>query len=174
MLTYAVKALFAKEAGSLETCQIDEAIAFDASENLPVKSRLTGKVIFIKLEHEINVQLEDVKLDIEATCSRCLTKYQQPLRIPFAEREFSVDLPEAESLPGEDLFFIDKRTWKISLLEMVRQEILLHFPSIPVCSVSCKGLCDQCGKNLNLAICSCPRSTEEKEKPLKILKDFLR
>lgn len=173
MLTYSVKSLTAKSVGSSETHRVNETISFDEAEHLFPLSPLTGTLRFIKLPHEINVRMEDFEIDIEATCSRCLKKFPQPIVIPLADREFLIDLPQSELTPGEDFFSVDKKTWEIALLEMVRQEILLHFPSIPVCSKSCKGLCNECGKNLNERECGCIREIEiPKEKPLKDLKKF--
>lgn len=37
----------------------------------------------------------------------------------------------------------------------IREEILLQVPHFPVCSPDCKGLCPQCGINLNLGSCEC-------------------
>lgn len=174
MLTYSVKALSSKRAGASESHTVNEAITLEPSENLQTLSRLTGKVTLIKLEHEISVRIENFEIDIEARCAKCLKKFSQHVSIPLAEREFIIDLPEDELLPGEDYFMIDKKTREISLLEMVRQEILLHFPPIPVCSKSCKGLCGKCGNDLNNKECGCVRNTEiPKDNPFKKLKSNL-
>jgi uncharacterized protein len=36
-----------------------------------------------------------------------------------------------------------------------REELLLHVPGFPVCGEECKGLCAQCGANLNTDSCRC-------------------
>jgi len=43
----------------------------------------------------------------------------------------------------------------VDLTPLVREAILLAFPNFPVCSAKCKGLCPQCGANLNTAACGC-------------------
>lgn len=43
----------------------------------------------------------------------------------------------------------------VDLTEDIRESILLAFPSYPVCRDSCKGLCAQCGANLNEETCNC-------------------
>lgn len=37
----------------------------------------------------------------------------------------------------------------------IREDILLQVPHFPVCSPDCKGLCPQCGTNLNHGRCGC-------------------
>jgi uncharacterized protein len=43
----------------------------------------------------------------------------------------------------------------VDLTEDIREAVLLAIPSFPVCSTSCKGLCPQCGANLNEGPCAC-------------------
>ena len=71
----------------------------------------------------------------------------------------------------EDVFLINKKDMTVDLSEVLRQEILLHFPLIPVCSKSCKGLCPKCGIDLNKKTCECKKETTA-DKPLAILKQF--
>ncbi len=48
----------------------------------------------------------------------------------------------------EDTDFVD-------ITEDMRENLLLHIPGFPVCSEECKGLCTQCGTDLNKGSCSC-------------------
>ncbi len=41
------------------------------------------------------------------------------------------------------------------LTEELRECIILSFPSNPLCSADCKGLCPRCGADLNKGKCSC-------------------
>ncbi len=43
----------------------------------------------------------------------------------------------------------------------MREDLLLHMPRFPVCGGECKGLCAQCGVNLNEGSCGC----KVKERP---------
>jgi len=56
----------------------------------------------------------------------------------------------------------------------VREDLLLEIPGFPLCDTRCKGLCPQCGQDLNAASCGCA-STEEAPSPwsaLDSLKDI--
>lgn len=43
----------------------------------------------------------------------------------------------------------------VDLTSDIREAIILAFPSYPVCDPDCKGLCPQCGTNLNEKACEC-------------------
>lgn len=44
----------------------------------------------------------------------------------------------------------------LDLTEDLREELLLELPGYPLCRPDCKGLCPQCGRNLNEGDCGCP------------------
>ena len=46
-----------------------------------------------------------------------------------------------------------KPTDVVDITDDVRQEIMLAYPTVPICRADCKGLCGSCGQNLNLASC---------------------
>ena len=52
----------------------------------------------------------------------------------------------------------------MDLTEDVRDDILLAFPSRCLCRAECKGLCPDCGQNLNARECDC-RSEASDESP---------
>ena len=72
-------------------------------------------------------------------CSRCARFFASEVRDDQFDRVLDV--------PGD-------RT-SVDLTMDIRETILLHFPGYPVCSANCKGLCVQCGANLNVAPCGC-------------------
>jgi uncharacterized protein len=43
----------------------------------------------------------------------------------------------------------------IDVSALVQEQILLTLPSVPLCKEECKGLCAQCGVNLNQETCEC-------------------
>ena len=46
---------------------------------------------------------------------------------------------------------------EIDLEEVLREQILLSLPIQPLCKESCKGLCPQCGADLNIKNCDCKK-----------------
>ena len=98
--------------------------------------------------------------DLAGQCARCLEEFPLALSRPFSW----VLLPASPQgvfgreteLNQEDLAasFYSGDSVDVSLL--VREQFFLSLPSSPLCQETCKGLCEQCGVNLNSEECSCP------------------
>lgn len=82
-------------------------------------------------------------------CDRCLEKYVTSITIPFMEefRENAdvADLDEFSTYNGDE----------IELDDLIRENIILAKPIKMVCSEGCRGLCPNCGTNLNFSTCAC-------------------
>lgn len=50
---------------------------------------------------------------------------------------------------------------QIDLTDDIRDAILLRTPHFPLCNAACKGLCAQCGSNLNNGPCDCSPPRED-------------
>jgi uncharacterized protein len=102
---------------------------------------------------------------IETDCVRCL----EPFVIAIHEELDLLYLPQAKNVgPGsdkdeereleeEDLAVSFFRDDKIDLNQMIWEQVYLALPMKPLCKDDCRGLCSQCGTNLNLSKCSCER-----------------
>ena len=98
--------------------------------------------------------------DLAGQCARCLEEFPLALSRPFSwvllpANPQGVFGRETE-LNQEDLAasFYSGDSVDVSLL--VREQFFLSLPSSPLCQETCKGLCEQCGVNLNSEECSCP------------------
>ncbi|MBI4994761.1 DUF177 domain-containing protein [Candidatus Peregrinibacteria bacterium] len=169
MLNFSVGALIAKSQGAKENFSVDEPVNFENEGDPKLTDNVVFTVQFLKLPREINVQIKNLKTQAQCVCSRCLKKFLCNIEVPFAEREFIIDLPVADIEEGEDVRYVNKETNRIDLTDMVREEILLHFSLVPVCSDSCKGLCDKCGINLNEKTCLCEHDDKKKISPFRFL-----
>ncbi len=81
-------------------------------------------------------------------CSRCLTPVSVDRNATLSE----VYGAEAE-LPDDVLPYNGEY---IDLTETIRETLILSEPMKVLCRPDCKGLCPQCGANLNEGPCSCP------------------
>ena len=93
-------------------------------------------------------------------CSRCLEPLDVSYEIDFLEEFLPiVDVYTGARLPREDddSFAIDEQQI-LDLSEAVRQYRLTARSMHPLCREDCRGLCPECGGNLNLGPCSCPPS----------------
>lgn len=97
-------------------------------------------------------------------CVRCLRPYNQPLAWEFTEL-YAFDrrsMTESELLVPEN--------GHIDLQPLVREYAILELPILPLCREDCKGLCLECGQDLNEKDCG---HRPEGDSPFSILKDLL-
>lgn len=169
MVHFNIGAFVHKPQGSKEVFDINEKLIFDAQSKFDLTGQVRARVQLLKLPHEINVMLKDLKFTVNCICGRCLKHFQVNVNVPFAEREFIIDLDEHDLMEGEEVFYVAKGSNEIVLDEMIREEIMLHSPHIPVCFEGCKGLCYRCGVNLNEASCNCHHDHPSGSSPFKAL-----
>src|SRR4029077_14778902 len=62
-------------------------------------------------------------------------------------------------LRAEDLEFSLYEGEEVNLTPLIREQMLLALPTRPMCREDCRGLCPQCGANLNERDCGCDRET---------------
>jgi uncharacterized protein len=101
---------------------------------------------------------------IRIDCSRCLKEFDTPLASDFAltyAREVQglmdvLDEKEIE-LKLEDVGLLYFRGEEINLQQGLQEQVVMAFPLQPLCAKDCKGLCPQCGSDLNLKACGCER-----------------
>jgi uncharacterized protein len=58
-------------------------------------------------------------------------------------------------------FYEEENKNEIDLTDDIREDILIRFPVNLKCSENCKGLCTECGQNLNEDECSCSENSED-------------
>jgi len=58
----------------------------------------------------------------------------------------------------------------IDLSEVLTEQLQFQVPFQPLCSDDCKGMCTQCGADLNVGRCACAKIVQQK--PFSMLKDF--
>jgi uncharacterized protein len=99
-----------------------------------------------------------VKTELELPCSRCLEPYRMPIDTPFELRYLPATDASSETereIEEEDLETSYYRDDQIDLNELLREQFYLALPMKPLCQEGCKGLCPQCGTNLNTGTCDC-------------------
>ena len=103
------------------------------------------------------------RLDLE--CVRCLELYEQDLQWSFTE------LYAFDKRSITDSGLILPEDGHIDLEPLMRDYALIEVPINPLCKLDCKGLCSQCGENLNLV--DCGHLQEDSDSPFSALKSLL-
>ena len=104
------------------------------------------------------------RTELELPCSRCLEPFRMPVDSSFDLRflpatEMAAD--EEREVQEEDLETSYYRDDQIDLNELLREQFYLALPMKPLCAEDCKGLCAQCGTNLNTGTCACAVGWED-------------
>jgi uncharacterized protein len=121
---------------------------------------LTVDAIVSLVSEEIRVQGR-LEVEVEAECSRCLELVRIPVKKDFdlfyrssktltpTKRDEEIELKPQELDVG---FFVGTG---LELNDTLREQILIEVPMQPMCQPRCRGLCPECGANLNVAPCGC-------------------
>lgn len=114
-------------------------------------------------------------LTLALSCTRCLKDFEQPMHVTFEEQYYpTVDILTGMPMPTfdqEEIFPIDDHH-QIDLTEAVRQNLLTALSIVRICQEDCKGICSQCGKDLNLGPCDCKPEMDSRLSVLeKLLQD---
>lgn len=156
-------------------CEFEEAfqsgvidLGGDVRQCTPLKA--TGRAELVEEHTGKREVIKDIRLrgrlsvGLELQCARCLEPVRQdvnrqfellyrPLGADAGRDELSVTDAEAEIgyYRGEGILLED----------VLREQVLLALPLKTICQENCKGLCPQCGKNLNQEQCSCTVPAED-------------
>jgi len=99
-----------------------------------------------------------VRTELELACSRCLEPFRLPVDAAFDLRYHpasEMSSAEESGIEEEDLETSYYRDEQIDLNELMREQFYLALPMKPLCQDGCRGLCPQCGTNLNQGACDC-------------------
>ena len=135
----------------------------------PLEVRATAEL----LEGQIRITGE-LHTRLEMTCARCLEPvnedvardfdlFYRPLASMTKEEEERLKLDDTEIafFEGQGLFLAD----------VLAEQVLLALPMKAICRSDCRGLCPQCGVNLNNEECRCEAHvTDPRTAPLARLK----
>ncbi len=109
----------------------------------------------------------DLFCELSVACDRCAELTHPQFRFSFTHPVLQPLQPESEDI---NALSADASSC-LDLAEVARADLLLELPSKFLCSPDCKGLCPQCGKNLNFESCTC--KTHSIDPRLEILKNLI-
>ena len=108
-------------------------------------------------------------------CGRCLDEMEVPVdarfELRYVPQEQNAGEPERE-IAEDDLTTAYYREGALDVVDMLREQFQLALPMKPLCAESCRGLCPECGANLNRANCGCDPTWVDPR--LALLKDLLK
>jgi uncharacterized protein len=119
--------------------------------------------IFFKRENQRIQAQGKIKTAISLVCVRCLEQFELKINSRFDIILFPKELVDVRStsLDEEELEYIFFENDQIDLEKILIEQVNLFIPFKPVCSPDCKGICPDCGANLNRSACPCEQSKNE-------------
>ena len=141
---------------------VDEKSDLGLDKNIDFDLNVTRVIRDISVNGKIN-------FGIRAICSRCLTEVKKDLNsdvnlILTPKDEFFAESGD-EDLDHE---FYEGDT--VDLSGYLRELIAITIPINFICGIGCKGLCSNCGINLNNNECNCKKN--ERKSAFAVLKDI--
>jgi uncharacterized protein len=114
---------------------------------------LSGIASFQRTQNGLRL-LGDFNAETKAACVRCLVEFPFSVKTEFEEIFTYPNHPlsENEALIPEN--------GTLDLEEMISDYLMLEVPINPFCKEDCRGLCAECGQNLNLGACPHHPSSE--------------
>jgi uncharacterized protein len=140
----------------------------EARQRTPLTA--AGRAEVVEEHHGKHKVLKDIRLrgrlsaEVELDCARCLEPVAQEI-----VREFELLYRPQGADAGRDELSVTDAEAEIGyyqgdgllLEDVLREQVLLALPVKITCRDDCKGLCPQCGKNLNQEQCSCAAPAED-------------
>jgi uncharacterized protein len=111
---------------------------------------LRGPINFTRVQGGILVQA-NLQVQAQVECVRCL----EPFPFPF-EMEVEEVIGFAGKLRPGITYQLDEEGG-FNPLPLLREQVWVSLPMKPICQPDCRGLCPECGANLNIEPCTCNR-----------------
>ncbi len=158
VLKYNVSLLLKPEVGATLSLDVDEV--HQTLRDLKV-DYVRGHLLLTRTNRGVLAKGQ-FSTELEAECVRCLDPFHLALTVPMEEMF-------AFSAAADPIYFIDDG-W-LDLRAPLREQIMLALPMHSLCRPDCRGLCSNCGHNLNEGSCTC--STEQIDPRLADLRRLL-
>ena len=152
------------------TCRVSfDRITFQAG-TFPVTDQEPLRLTVTNTGNRVLEFAGEGSLTVSIPCDRCLTEvstvipysFQMKADMKQTEEDRIRDLDEFTCLTGTDLD-VDR---------LVCLEVLMNWPLKVLCRDDCRGICSQCGKNLNDGSCGCV--SEPKDPRMAAISDIFR
>lgn len=113
--------------------------------------------------------------DIRLECSRCLKEFFSIITVPVDVVYHPVEElrgEEKHEIMGEELDLDFYTGEEIDIDALIQEQIVLNLPMKPLCREMCRGICAECGADLNEGKCAC--DTRKTDSRFDILKKLLK
>ena len=92
----------------------------------------------------------EIRGSAQSHCHRCLAAFERAV-----EAQFTLLLQHGGESDADDVLVIPETADEVDVSDFVREAVILEEPIRVLCRSDCRGLCSQCGQDLNVATCDC-------------------
>ena len=118
--------------------------------------------------HRMNEQLfveAGASATVRAECARCLEEFELPLSatfaalyVPASAEDMTSSLAHRAESESQRVMYYSGGV--VDLTDQIFEALSLAAPMKPLCRPDCKGICANCGKNLNEGNCGCAKGAD--------------
>jgi uncharacterized protein len=129
-----------------------------------------GRAELIEEDHGGKNRVQDIRVvggfegKLELRCARCL----EPVSTTVQEDFDLLYRPLKPGKQGDEISITEAETeigfyqgHGLELADVIKEQVLLSLPVKSICKEDCKGLCAQCGQNLNQGNCDCTQQRSD-------------
>jgi len=129
---------------------------YKSGDDIKIKGKIKGSYSLV-CSRCLEIFEKDFSQDVSVTFKPFYETQREGEEIELTLKEMKVNLYKGD---------------RISILDLIKEEIYILVPLKPLCREDCKGLCPICGKNRNKEECDCQK--EEFSSKFAILKTLLK
>ncbi len=118
------------------------------SSPVSVKGSIVNRAGIVTMEAAASCTMQYI-------CDRCAAPAEKQLCVPMAHTLVA----ELNREDDADAYIVIP-DGKLDLAQLTWEDLLLFLPSKLLCRDDCKGICPQCGKNLNEGTCECKKEID--------------
>lgn len=118
-----------------------------------------------------------LRFQVKQACARCADVFPLPIDHAFdvalahvTQHGVKKARPETIAEESEELDINFFEGPEVDLAPIVQEQFFLSLPYQSLCSDTCQGICQRCGKNRNVGDCGCAPVT--KPNPFSVLQDY--
>lgn len=122
-------------------------------ETFPIKDKTPINLTFTNIGKGRMRIVGNAKVTLSLNCDRCLKPVDRTIDLAFDREVFAPDMTQAVPDGQEDQAFMDG--YQMDVDDFLNIETVINWPTKVLCKPDCKGICRQCGTDLNTGTCDC-------------------
>ena len=141
--------------GKIVTMQADAELEQVAvgGETFLIKDKTPISLTFTNIGKGRARIVGQAKVTLAMKCDRCLKSVDKTINLAFDREVSAPDIMQESPDMQDDQEFMDG--YQMDVDDFLNIEIVINWPMKVLCKPDCRGICRQCGTDLNTGTCDC-------------------